>query len=208
MLKTVTFNAMAAAKVSSMLANSFTKIMQYRQSSMISFLNQNSANNQLNLELTSSIVNPQRLVLFSTDVGAFGSNSSLSPGVTNSTVLSNVQLQINGQNYFSTNVASPGELYQMFIDNTPRYLQTNSTKLVSDPITPITYSQWLFSYRYLVFDLSGLNLPDPNASINVRLIASVTSSVNYDLYACFSRLNTQSLTMNSSDVIALVKGGA
>lgn len=208
MLKTVTFNAMAQAKISSMLANGFTKVLQYKQSNLQSFLNQNASNNSINLELTSSVQAVQRLVIFTTDVGAFGSTATLSPGVTNATNLFNVQLQINGQNLYSTNIASPVELYNMFLDNSPRYLQTNSTKMISEPTTAVTYADFLYNYRYLVFDLSTLNLPDPNASISIRLIASVQSAVNYDLYCCFSRLQTQTLTMNSSDVIALVKSGA
>ena len=148
--------------------------------------------------LNSATVRPLRIWLLAPPTG--GLSTAGSDTVNGSFVFpgrfTNINCQINNQNYYDNPLQSDHEIYSILEEQFPGYGNSSGSGSL------ISFSDFQNSYRLHCIDVSRLKdrLKDPNSAVSIQLSATRSNSTSCDYYVCVERLQACTMSFTNSEV--------
>lgn len=207
-LKTVTFNAKTASAIASKIQTGFTKYIDFTTSDLYILGNQTvtAANSYqtVNYQITSASVRPRRVWVLPVTTGTLTSAANTFPASIGNYVFSQVNLAINSQNYYQSNLQSQYEMYKILAE------QMVGCDCSSCEGAHISYVDYLNGMNPLCLDISRLKQLDLNNPCQLQLQANIKSksgTTAYDLVCVVERSVTLKLNFSSAGVRSTITLG-
>ena len=213
-LKTVKFHAEEAKKVAAMMTKGFDKKIEFN-TSVFHRIPIRPGVPMPKYELSTqqvgaSFIRPQRIWVLPVLADTLASEKNSFPSVISSKgqYLTNFNLTLGGENFYSGNIRSQYEFYRLLREQ----MVGEGQSLMWN--TPITYTEFLNGVNPYCFDVSRSPLIDSNAAVDLTITTDIAMPPgvdvpDIDLIVIVERVETHAMNISTGGVVhTTVKGEA
>lgn len=203
-IKTVYFRPEEAAQLAKAISEGFEKKLVYTVSQAYPFV-QSSA--QVSQQIATSVIHPTRMWVMPLVTGTLASETNTFPAYIGPNILTNFNIQLNGNNFYQNELRSQYQFYREF---RTQLIAAGSSQSCG---TPISFDDWLCGMNPYVFDLSRNPTVKSNNPNTLTVVCQVKDRAGSDvsnatLYCIIERLVTCVLKVSAGGVVIATKDGA
>ena len=183
---------------SKMLAGgSLQRVVPYYDWNFFKYTNP-AGNSNINTQIFQGLPNVTKIIVFQIVSGSALLSNSIEPcGTSPNLDLSNIYVQINGQNYYSNSI-DQGYTYEQYTQNMlPEFAGGISQNSLTSGL--LSYSAWQSRGQFYIFDVSrNPMISSPDVPVAFQLSCTTNSLVSSDIWVFALSESAVEIEMNSS----------
>jgi len=195
----VGFHPAENAVVAEKMLTGFTKLIRYTQTDILRQSIDAGGNGSISPQISTNVINPKRVFAMVYPKDAVNSDSWPSPCATGALGFSSLNIQVNNTPYFSR-PQNTLESQWLALKGT---MQLGSNL---DPLSQLSYADWLRTYRIHCLDISRQSPDDlnKNASVSLTIDGIVPTAVAVDIIYLIQREQLVALKYGTANLEVIV----
>lgn len=192
----VKFSPQQAVMINKRLQQGFTKKISYTQTDVTQTYTNIASTSGFSHVVASSVISPQRVWAMCYPTGQLNTKNWPSPVTTGLFGLTNLNIQLNGTNYFTNAYNSTLELWDALSAQFP------PSQAGQDTSSLLSYNDFINTYRIHCLDISRNKdrLRDPNAPVTLIVTGAPLSATAIDIVYLIEKTMKCVITFGASDV--------